>query len=90
MRSAFRNERNLKTLQKRTRLVLDAFEQLIADGVSELRPGNVAALLREKGQPLGAWEVRFEFSSLESEGLIACDPESGAWSLTSGQNRRTA
>ena len=79
----------MKTLQKRTRLVLDTFKQLIADGLSEIRPGNVASLLREKGQPLGAWEVRYEFSSLESEGLIACDAESGAWHLTSGQSRRT-
>ena len=79
----------MKTLQKRTRLVLDAFEQLNADGASELRPGNVAALLREKGQPLGAWEVRYEFSSLESEGLIACDPESGDWRLGDGRSRKT-
>lgn len=79
----------MKIPQKRTRLVLDAIEQLIADGASEFRPGDVAALLREKGQPLGAWEVRYEFSNLEGEGLIACDPESGAWLLADGRSRKT-
>jgi repressor of nif and glnA expression len=78
----------LKTLQIRTRLVLDAIEQLIGDGASEVRPGDVAALLREKGQPLGAWEVRYEFSNLEQEGLMTSDPDSGAWHPADGQGRK--
>ncbi len=79
----------MKTLHKRTRLVLDAFEQLTADGAADLRPGDVAALLREKEQPLGAWEVRYEFSSLEAEGLISCETDTGTWRLADGQSRKT-
>ena len=78
----------MKTLHKRTRLVLDAFEQLTADGAAELRPGDVAALLREKEQPLGAWEVRYEFSNLEAEGLIRCETDSATWRLAEGQSRK--
>jgi hypothetical protein len=75
-------------LQKRTRLVLETIEKLVAEGAELIRPGDVATALREKSQPLGIWEVRYEFSTLESEGILRNDPDSGEWLLTEEQARK--
>jgi hypothetical protein len=75
-------------LQKRTRLVLDTIDQLVADGAELIRPGDVATVLREKSQPLGIWEIRYELSTLESEGILRNDPDSGEWILSKGRARK--
>lgn len=58
--------------------------EILADsgnGDITFRPGDVGTKLRAEGQPLDAWEIRGEFSTLESEGLINLEEESGAWTL---------
>jgi len=75
-------------LQKRTRLVLDTITELVADGAELIRPGDVASVLRKKSQPLGIWEIRYEFSTLESEGLLRNEPDSGEWLLTKDPARK--
>ena len=68
--------------KRRTRTVYEVIQALFADGKSSIRPGDVNTVLRERGMPMGAWEVRAEFSALEREAVIECNPETGNWHLT--------
>jgi hypothetical protein len=74
---------------RRTKLVFSAFEDLIAKGQTEIRPGDITTRLRERNQPLSYWEVRGELSNLEAEGLIQVHAESGAWRLATQAARKT-
>jgi hypothetical protein len=65
----------------RTKLVFTTFEELFAEGRSEIRPGDITQRLRERNRPLSYWEVRGELSNLEAEGLIEVRPETGGWQL---------
>jgi hypothetical protein len=47
-------------------------------------------VLRDRELPMGTWEVRREFTRLEAEGAIACDPATGLWHLTGRDAVRTA
>jgi hypothetical protein len=66
---------------RRTKLVFTTFEELVVEGQSEIRPGDITQRLREKNLPLSYWEVRGELSNLEAEGLIEVRPETGGWQL---------
>ena len=55
-------------------------QELLADR-DTIRPGDVNSALRERGSPMGTWEVRAEFSRLEQEGRIQCDEDTGNWRL---------
>jgi hypothetical protein len=66
---------------RRTKLVFTTFEELVAEGRSEIRPGDITQRLRERNLPLSYWEVRGELSNLEAEGLIEVRPETGGWQL---------
>jgi hypothetical protein len=66
---------------RRTKLVFTTFEELVVEGRSEIRPGDITQRLRERNQPLSYWEVRGELSNLEAEGLIEVRPETGGWQL---------
>ncbi|MDG2278459.1 MAG: hypothetical protein P8L31_10915 [Pseudomonadales bacterium] len=68
--------------KRRTRTVYAVIQGLFADGKTSIRPGNVNSVLRAQGMPMGTWEVRAEFSRLEREDAMACDPETGDWHLT--------
>lgn len=78
----------MSMLQKRTRLVLETIEKLVAEGAELIRPGDVASVLRKQSQPLGLWEIRYEFSTLETEGILRNDPDSGAWLPTEDRARK--
>ncbi|MEM7002587.1 MAG: hypothetical protein AAF529_17490 [Pseudomonadota bacterium] len=65
--------------KRRTATVQSIVEDLFAEGRAFLRPGHVNALLRERGLPMGTWEVRAEFARLEREGVIVCEAETGNW-----------
>lgn len=67
--------------QRRTNLVLAVIEELVEQGRREFRPGDVVSRLRERNQPLGAWEVRGELSNLEAEGVIEVNAETALWRL---------
>ena len=71
--------------RKRTETIYAIFRELAAGRREDIRPGDINSVLRDRGQPLGTWEVRGELSVLESEGLIKCDPQTGAWHLTEMQ-----
>ena len=67
---------------RRTVTVHNVIKELFAGGKTAIRPGDVNAVLRERGMPMGTWEVRAEFSRLERQAEIACDEASGTWHLT--------
>ena len=76
--------------RRRTAVVQGIIEELVATGHATVRPGDVCTALRNKGQPMGTWEVRAEFTRLEAEGVIRIDPATAGWSLVtpSGQARQ--
>jgi hypothetical protein len=71
----------LKADRRRNRLVHETIKALVAEGTSPFRPGHVADRLRQQNRPLGAWEIRAEFSQLASAGVIELIEETGEWRL---------
>lgn len=79
--------------QQRTKKVYSVILEILADsgnGDVTFRAGDVGTKLRAEGQPLDAWEIRGEFSTLESEGLITLEEQSGAWTLAQDTAKRQA
>ena len=76
--------------RKRTETLYALICELTETGQTEFRPGDLCALLRERNQPLGAWLVRRELSTLEAQGLIAIDPASSLWRRTGKQQPAAA
>ncbi|MEQ8861761.1 MAG: hypothetical protein RIC56_24235 [Pseudomonadales bacterium] len=74
--------------QRRTDLVLAVIENLLADGRTTFRPGDVVARLRERNEPMGTWEVRGELSRLEAEGVLALDPDTAEWRKAKARSRK--
>ena len=72
----------LSVENRRVESVFVVIEELVAAGTAEFRPGDVCDVLREQNAPLGTWQVRADFSTLESQGRIVCDPQSGAWQVS--------
>lgn len=75
--------------RKRTETVYAIILELVEGGLQQLRPGNVNSVLRERGQPMGTWEVRGEFSILQAQGLIDLDTATGDWQVTENATRKT-
>ncbi len=69
--------------RRRTKTVFEVFQILTEDGAS-IRPGAVNTYLREQGAPMGAWEVRGEFSNLLEMGLIALNEAEGVYLRVEG------
>lgn len=76
--------------QRRTEEVYGIITELVANGKTALRPGDVNSALRERGAPMGTWEMRAVFSELEQEGRLVCDEESGDWHLTENASLKDA
>jgi hypothetical protein len=66
---------------RRTKIVYTVIQELVEQGRATFRPGDISSALRERGQPLGTWEVRAELVNLEADGLIHLDEASGEWSM---------
>ena len=71
-------------------MVYTIIRELVANGKTAVRPGDVNTQLRERGSPMGTWEVRAEFSRLESDGRLACDEDTGDWYLTESPSLQDA
>jgi hypothetical protein len=69
----------LSVERRRTEVVREIIQELFANGRSQVRPGDVNSVLRERGMPMGTWEVRAEFTALEAEGAIILDPATAGW-----------
>ena len=76
--------------RRRTEEVYDIIQELVANGKTALRPGDVNSALRERGAPMGTWEMRALFAELEQEGRLACDAETGDWHLTENASLKDA
>ncbi len=76
--------------QRRTKRIFEVIQEIVGADGKGFRPGDIASVLRERGQPLGAWEIRGQLSILEAEGLIRLEPDSGAWQIVSSQDQRAA
>ena len=66
---------------RRTEAVYAVITELVGNGKTSLRPGDVSEVLRERNSPLGSWQVRAEFTNLEADGRLVCDEDSGNWHL---------
>lgn len=75
---------------RRTKTVHTVIQELVEHGRTAFRPGDVTSALRERGQPMGTWEVRGEFSILEERGLISYDADTGQWSVAKKARRKAA
>ena len=67
--------------QRQTRIVYDAFREVVINGKLLVRPGDVIEHLREKDLPLGIWSVTGEFTRLRALGLISLDKTTAQWRL---------
>ena len=76
--------------KRRTATVYSVIQELFAGGKTSIRPGDVNSVLRERGMPMGTWEVRAEFARLERENAMACDADTGDWHLTENSSLKDA
>ena len=72
---------------RKTRLIFETIQKLVADGRATFRPGHVADALRETTSPMLTYEIRGEFSKLEEDGLISADPATGTYQLVRSENQ---
>ena len=69
--------------RERTQKVFNAIKSTVENSTSTpFRAGDISQTLRNGGFPLGSWEVRGEFSNLESADLIKLDTAAADWALT--------
>ena len=76
--------------KRRTEAVYAVIQELFTDGKQTVRPGDVNSVLRERGSPMGTWEVRAEFTRLENLNCIECDADTGMWHLTENASLKDA
>ena len=75
-------------------LVLRVFKELVSVGGGTpassggITPGAVNTRLRELGAPMDTWEVRGAFTTLETDGAIVIDEQSGAWYLAEDKTQK--
>lgn len=60
-------------------------EALADEGHTALKPGDVLTRLRDLGRPLGAWNIRAEFTRLTREGFLEFDPDLAYWRLAESE-----
>ena len=76
--------------QRLTRTIYDAFCALIEGGAEHVRPGDIATYMRDRNQPMDAWQIYGEFRILEQMGLVYVDAKSGFWFPVAGQDFESA
>ena len=76
----------MSVAQRQTRIVYDAFMDLVGQGQSLVGTGDVAMYMRDRDHPMDAWEIRGEFFLLQQMGLIDLDDDSAQWFWVSGQD----
>jgi len=69
----------LSVERRRTEVVREVIQELFESGLVQVRPGDVNSALRKRGMPMGTWEVRAEFTTLEAEGALVLDPATAGW-----------
>ena len=66
---------------RQTKNVYDAAVAVHESGTTEIRPGDIAAHLRNGGFPVAAWQIRGELTNLEAMGLVTLDADAGTWQV---------
>jgi len=56
-------------------------KKLADEGRATLRPGDVLTRLRNLGSPIGAWNIRAEFTRLTHEGFLEFDADCAYWRI---------
>ena len=72
--------------ERQTRIVYDAFMDLVGEGKSLVGTGDVAMYMRDLDHPMDAWEIRGEFFQLQQMGLIDLDADTAQWFSVSGRD----
>ena len=77
---------SLSIEKRRSEIVESAIDQIVQQGKSEFKPGDVADFLREKNEPVSVWQLRAEFSLLEEKGAISFDADTALWTRSQPSN----
>ena len=80
----------MSVAERQTRIVYDAFMDLVSAGKTLVGTGDVAAYMRDIDHPMDAWEIRGEFYQLRQMGLIDLDADSAQWCLIAGRDFESA
>ena len=82
----FSGSLRVSVAQRQTRIVYDAFMDLVGEGKSLVGTGDVATYMRDRDHPMDAWEIRGEFFQLQRMGLIDIDADTAQWFSVSGRD----
>ncbi len=80
----------MSVARRQTRIVYDAFMDLVGGGKTLVDTGDLAAYMRDRDHPMDAWEIRGEFFQLRRMGLIDLDADSARWSSVPGGDFESA
>ena len=89
-KSRFFGAIRVSVARRQTRIVYDAFIDLVGAGKSRVDTGAVAAYMRERDHPMDAWEIRGEFFQLQQMGLIDLDADTAQWFSIPGRDFESA
>ena len=79
------------SIQKRqAETTFEIFKTLVGEGKADVRPGDIATVMRNRNSPMGVWEIRGLLSELADQGLITVNPETGAWMLAEATDTNDA
>lgn len=70
---------------RQTKNVYEAALAVHESGQTDIRPGDIAAHLRDSGFLVAAWLIRGELTNLEAMGLVTIDTESATWRIVEGR-----
>ena len=76
--------------KRRSEIVESAIDELVQQGKSAFKPGDIADFLRAKNDPISVWQLRAEFSLLEEKGAISFDADTALWTRSQSSNMKSA
>ena len=80
----------MSVARRQTRIVYDAFMDLVNGGKRLVDTGDMASYMRDRDHPMDAWEIRGEFFQLRQMGLIDFDDDTAQWFSVSGRDFESA
>ncbi len=80
----------MSVARRQTRIVYDAFMDLVDGGKHLVDTGDVASYMRNRDHPMDAWEIRGEFFQLRQMGLIDLDADTAQWFSVPGGDFESA
>ena len=89
-KSSFFGAFRVRVARRQTRIVYDAFMDLVNGGKRLVDTGDMASYMRDRDHPMDAWEIRGEFFQLRQMGLIDFDDDTAQWFSVSGRDFESA